>query len=356
MAGKDLTSRESNVNHLTEWLLQGPPWVRYRTRLDLLGQLEDEPQVSAARQDMIAHPQVRSLVAEVAGWPGDLPLQRHNDASHLLHKLGVLADFGLRADDPGMDGVLKRLMNHQSPEGAFQTLVSIPKAFGGSGEDAWTWMLCDAPTLLYGLLAVGIGKQALVQGDGDRVRLAVEHLVGLVEENGYRCVSAPELGKFRGPGRKSDACPIANALVLKALAVASARGNLASLDGPAARAAAEMLLWHWENQTGRKIYMFGIGTTFRRLKYPFIWYDILHVADVLSHFPFVHRDPRFQQMVETITAQADDAGRYTAGSMYRAWKSWSFADKKCPSHWLTFLVLRMLKRIGQGEPGGYEPC
>ena len=51
-------------------------------------------------------------------------------------------------------------------------------------------------------------------------------------------------------------------------------------------------------------------------------------------------------MVETITAQADDTGRYTAGSMYRAWKGWSFADKKQPSPWLTCLVLRLEKRIG----------
>jgi len=50
-------------------------------------------------------------------------------------------------------------------------------------------------------------------------------------------------------------------------------------------------------------------------------------------------------MVETITAQADEDGRYTAGSMYRAWKGWSFADKKHPSPWLTFLVLRIQKRV-----------
>ena len=91
--------------------------------------------------------------------------------------------------------------------------------------------------------------------------------------------------------------------------------------------------------------MFGIGTDFRKLKYPFVWYDILHVVDVLSHFPFVQGDSRFREMVDTITAQADEQGLYTATSMYRAWKSWSFADKKSPSPWLTFLVLRILKRI-----------
>ena len=93
------------------------------------------------------------------------------------------------------------------------------------------------------------------------------------------------------------------------------------------------------------LFLFGIGTDFRKLKYPFVWYNVLHVVDVLSRFPFVHTDPRFREMVEAITTQADERGRYTANSMYRAWKGWSFADKKHPSPWLTFLVLRMQRPL-----------
>jgi hypothetical protein len=66
---------------------------------------------------------------------------------------------------------------------------------------------------------------------------------------------------------------------------------------------------------------------------------------VLSRFPFTHADPRFQQMVAAITSQSDAQGCYTAGSMYQSWKGWSFADKKNPSPWLTFVVYRILHRI-----------
>ena len=317
-----------------QWLLEaGDPWTRYRTLVDLLDRPQDDPEVQAARAEMLAHPQVQALIAEAATWPG-YPLKRHNDAKHPIYKFSTLADFGVRASDPGMAAGIEAVMAHQSPEGAFQIVVNIPKAFGGTGEDAWTWMLCDAPTLLYALLAMGLG-------DDERVQRAVEHLVGLVDDNGWRCVAAPELGKkFKGPGRRADPCPIVNVYALKALAQVPEL-----LDSPVTRTGAEMLLWHWEHQTERKIYMFGIGTTFRRLKYPFVWYDVLHVVDVLSRFPFVHADPRFREMVETITAQADGKGCYTASSMYRAWKGWSFANKKNPSPWLTFLVLRVQKRI-----------
>jgi hypothetical protein len=34
-------------------------------------------------------------------------------------------------------------------------------------------------------------------------------------------------------------------------------------------------------------------------------------------------------------------GRFTATSMYHSWKGWSFADKKNPSPWLTFLAQRI---------------
>jgi hypothetical protein len=316
-----------------QWLLESDePWTRYRALVDLLDRPADDAEVQSARAEMLAHPQVQELIAQVSDWPG-YALQRHNDAKHPLQKFSVLADFGLRADDAGMDAAIEAVMAHRSPEGALQSLVNVPKAFGGSGEDAWTWMLCDAPTLLYALLALGLG-------DDQRVQRAAEHLAGLVDENGWRCVVAPELGKFKGPGRKADPCPIVNVLALKALSLAPGWS-----DSPATRTGAEMLLSHWENKGERKIYMFGIGTDFGKLKYPSMWYDVLHVLEALSRLPFVHKDPRFQEMLASVTAQAGEDGRYTASSMYRAWQGWSFADKKKPSPWLTFLVLRMQRRL-----------
>ena len=323
------------MNRTIDWLLTSEePWTRYRTLVDLLGREESDPEVQEARAAMLAHPQVQGLMARARNW-GEVAFKRHRDAGFHIYALSTLADFGVRWDDPGMEEIINRVLAHQSPEGAFQTVVNIPKSFGGSGEDMWTWLSCDAPTLLYVLLSMGLGDDA-------RVQKAVAHFAGLVYDNGWRCVSAPELGKFRGPGRKADPCPIVNVYALKALSLVPEHRH-----SPATRAGAEMLLGHWQRQKERKIYMFGIGTDFRKLKYPFVWYDILHVVEALSRFPWVHNDPRFLQMIETITAQADEEGRYTAGSMYRAWKGWSFADKKHPSPWLTFLVLRILGRIDE---------
>lgn len=317
-----------------QWLLDcHEPWTRYRTRLDLLDAGQQDPAVQSDRAEMLAHPQMQALMRTAAEWPG-YALKRHNDAKHPMVACGTLLDFGFRADDPGIKPVVDAILSHASEDGPFESLVFVSKAFGGLNREQWSWMACDAPTMLTILLGLGLGAEPAVQR-------AVDHLLDSQEENGWRCKAAASLGTFRGPGRKDDPCPIANVLALKALSLLPDM-----VECHAARVGASMLLDHWENQRERKIYMFGIGTDFRKLKYPFIWYDILHVVEVLSRFPHVYADERFQAMVSCILEQADEAWRFTAGSMYMAWKGWSFADKKAPSPWLTFLVARICRRLG----------
>ena len=315
-----------------DWLLGSEePWTCYRTLVDLLELPESDREVKSARQAMLDHPQVLGLVEKAAAWPG-YPLKRHNDAKHPLYAISTLADFGLRIGDVGIGEIVSKVLEHKSPGGMLETQVLIPKAFGGTGREDWTWMLCDTPTLLYSLLAFGADQTGLDD--------AVSNLSGLAAENGWRCAASPDLGKFKGPGRRADPCPIANVYALKALSV---------VDGSRAepsRIGTEMLLHHWQIRKEKKYFLFGMGTDFSKLKYPFVWYDILHVVDVLSRFPWVHADPRCIEMVSAITSQAGDAGLFTANSIYLAWKGWSFADKKNPSPWITFLVLRILKRMG----------
>jgi hypothetical protein len=320
------------------WLLESnEPWTRYRTLIDLLDRPADDAEVRAARATLMAHPQVRALVAELQDWPGS-PLKRHNDAKHPFNKLPVLADFGLDAGDPGLSAVVERMVAQQHPDGPFQVVVQIAERYGGTGEPTLSWSLCDATVNLYSLAALGLADHPAVQR-------AAEHLVGLVQapgadrrpSGGWLC--ATDIG-FRGPGRKADPCPLSNLHALRALDALGWHAH------PAAALGAEMLLTHWERQGERKLYLFGIGTDFRKLKYPFVWYHALYFADTLSRFPTVRTDPRLRAVVAAITAHADAEGRYTAASMYRAWKGWSFADKKTPSPWLTFLVRRIQRRMG----------
>jgi hypothetical protein len=299
--------------------------------VDLLSVPEDSGEVLSARRQMIEHPQIVELITKAADWPG-YPLKRHNDAKHPLYAISTLADFGLVESDPGMEVVVARILAHQSADYMLETPLMIPTAFGGSGREIWSWMLCDSPTLLYSLLSFGVDQRG-------HLGEALDHLSRLSAEIGWQCVGSPDLGKFKGPGRRDDPCPIANVYALKVLSLSWEKHE------SSARRGTEMLLHHWQSRQGKKYFLFGMGTDFAKLKYPFVWYDILHVAEVLSRFPWVHSDPRFLEMMTSITDQADEQGRYTAGSMYMAWKGWSFADKKIPSPWITYLILRIQSRI-----------
>jgi hypothetical protein len=148
-------------HQVLDWLLaSGEPWTRYGTLVELLERPKNDLQVQAARaEEMLAHARVQTLIGEVAGWPG-YPLPRHNDARHPIHKLSVLAGLGVRASDPGLAAGINAVMAHQSAQGAFQTLVKISPAFGGTGEEQWAWINCDAPMLLDGLLALGVPPDA----------------------------------------------------------------------------------------------------------------------------------------------------------------------------------------------------
>jgi len=319
------------------WLLEeGPPWVRYRTLTDLLGCAEHDPRVREARQAMLTHPHVRGLIAHAGQWPGQA-LERHNDARHPLHSLTVLADFGLRADDPGMRALVRKVMRHQAPQGAFQTLVRLPRAFGGSGQAAWTWVLCDAPSLLYALAAYG-------RAADEKVQRSARSLAGLVRDNGWPCAAGAELGRFRGPGSKNDPCPLSNLLALKALSLFPDLAGEATL-----RPGIEMLLAHWEHASGRRHYLFGAGSGFRKLKYPFVWYDILHSAEVLTRLPAARGDPRLGAMLQAILDRRDRDSRFTPESIWKAWAGWDFGQKRLPSAWLTFVVLRLLRRLEAPE-------
>lgn len=315
-----------------EWLLEGEPWIQYRTRLDLLGQSEQDSQVLSAREAMSANAQVRKLLAELSDWPGTV-ISSHKSAGQPFHKLTFIADLGLRAGDPGIDIIIEQILAHQSNEGPFRLPTNVPEHFGGSGEDQWAWALCDAPLIVYALAKFGLQDEPVVKP-------AVAYLTGLVRDNGWPCAVSKELGNFRGPGRKQDPCPFANLAMLKALSEIEAWR-----ESPACHIGAETLLTLWNDSLTQHPYIFYMGTDFRKLKVPFVWYDLMHVLDVLSRFPWLNRDARLLDMLGILMSKADQQGHFTLESVWMAWKDWEFGQKKTPSRWLTLAAWRIIARL-----------
>ena len=318
-----------NHNSVIEWLLAGEPWVQLGTRIHLLKQPPHSEEVAAAHNAMIEHPFIRGLVNELQGWPG-LTISSHKSAGQLFHKLAFAAELGLTRNDPGMDTVIDKILAHQDPDGPFQLRSIIPAHFGGLGVETWAWALCDAPLVLYALVCFGLH-------DHPDVRKGIDYLASLVRENGWPCAVSREVGKFRGPGRKEDPCPFATLIMLRLL---SASPDLS--DSQAARQGANTLLNLWQQRREVHPYIFYMGNDFCKLKYPLVWYDILHVVSVLVRFPWLAGDPRLEEMRAILGAKADAQGRYTLESAWQVWKDQEFGQKKAPSRLLTLQVMRAL--------------
>ena len=87
------------MSELIYWLLEGPSWIQYRTRLDLMNQSEKDPEVLNARKEILIDSKIKELIEELNNWPGPA-LKGHKAPSHPIHKLVFLSDLGLSKSDP----------------------------------------------------------------------------------------------------------------------------------------------------------------------------------------------------------------------------------------------------------------
>jgi len=317
---------------VNQWLLSGDPWVVYRTRMDILGEDHESPEVKSVYAEVSANKKIQSLLDELTAWPG-AALKSHKKAGHLLHKLVFIADLGLKDDIPHVAKILRKVKHHTADEGPFQIIVNLPKHFGGSGEDELSWMLCDAGSSLYAMARMaGI--------DDPMVLKSADYLAGLAHDPiGWPCAVTASLGHFRGPGKKGDPCPYANLLMVKALLPFGGRY------GEEIQMGVETLLDLWTRRRTVKPYLFAMGSGFTKLKAPLIWYDILHVMEVLSQIPAARKHPAVKEMAHIIRGKADAEGRFTPESIWMDWRGWDFGQKRAPSQWLTFLAVRILNRF-----------
>jgi hypothetical protein len=304
------------------------PWIKYNLAVCNKASINA---IMILKKELLTDTRIVTLLDEISKWP-QVPLKRHNDAKHIIHKIGLLLELGLTYDDIKIKDTADKILSYQSEEGAFETLLNISKSFGGDGKDSMQWLACDFPILLYILLKLNLENDA-------RVTKAVEFLKSIAFDNGWRCIGSVD--KFRGPGRKTDFCPYATLISLKAFSLTDFH------DEGFIRAGIDSLLGHWKLQKEKKIYMFGIGTDFRKLKYPNIWYDIINVLDVLSNYEYAVKSEQFSEMIDIVCNKQQENGGFIPESVYMAYKGWDFGQKKEESETLTYIIWNMFNKINR---------
>ena len=317
----------------TSWLLESNPWTRYRTLTDLIDMPLSSDEVKDAKNGLCSSPKVKALIAEASEWFPEAP-SRFSDPKICYYKLRVLADFGLTIKDRGIKEIVDKATEHLEDD-MFAVRGALPKA-ARKGEkftkpdpyaDEWHASPCNSPIITYSLLRLGL--------DNLQIKKAVEKLKEKWDrKQGWFCHFFFVESQFK---KLQVGCPMAG---LMALEVFSQIPDLK--ESVHARNAYEPLKFHREY--GKSIYYFGRSKKFWTLKYPFVWYNALYLADVLTRFEFLKDDELVKELIEWIENLQDENGRFKPTSIYMAYKGWDFANKKEPSPWITFLCCRILKR------------
>ena len=307
------------------WLLEDEPWVRYRTLIDLLGKKENDKDVIKAKEEIIQHPLIKNIFKKQNkdgywGLPKDIfTWWPKKDTTFWL--LSMLADFGFTKEDKRIAKACHYIFDLQLESGGFNSFNP------GKPAD------CHTAILLEPLAKMGFA-------DDPRSKKAYQWLVSRQrQDGGWWCKDTSQIG---GPREKEPSCAFATTFVLGAMAQ-----NPLLKKGKVAKRGVEFLLQCWGNRG--KIKYAGhdsqIGTGWEKLKYPFTDYRILKSLDTLSQFEFAKKEKRFKEMIEMLASKQDQNGRFRPESIHLIWSDFDFGQKEKPSRWVTFLALRIFKRM-----------
>ena len=309
----------------TDWLLEGEPWVRYRTLVDLLEKKENNKEVMRAKGEISEHPHIKKIFKKQNkdgywGVPKDiLTWWPRKDTTFWL--LPILADFGFTKEDRRVAKASEYVFRLQLESGGFNSFTP------GKPAD------CHTAILVEPLAKMGFSDDA-------RLEKAHQWLVSRQrKDGGWWCKDTAQIG---GPREEEPSCAFATTFVLGAMAQ-----NASLRKSKAARKGVEFLLQCWEKRGTVKYagHDSQIGTGWDKLKYPFTDYRILKSLDTLSQFQFAKDDQRFKQMIDVLASKQDPNGRFTPDSIHLVWSDFDFGQKQRPSRWITFLTLRILNRI-----------
>lgn len=305
-------------SEVIDWLLTGPSWLQYAVKLQLL---HSKPKVSFALRDSSIMKIVERLGDEQVGISA-LKTGKvwYTKTGNAYWDLFFLADIGFTLDDLKIQPCIEAVFDLQLADGTFLTQDNCKPNF-----------FCIPTILLSSLVKMGYKTDQRLKRYLDLI-LSTQRLDG-----GWHCAKSRTVGQRL---QHTESCPMDNLNILMLC------GQFAEYrEDPRFNGALGLLLSHWERKTDNwRPYGFGVGSQFKKLKYPAIKYGILRVLDVLSLFPYALHSDLFQDMLDFVHKKSVD-GKYYAESVVKSYAEFDFGQKKEASRWITFLIKRIDQRV-----------
>jgi hypothetical protein len=293
-----------------DWLLDGPAWLEYAVRLQLL---DETPNIKPVLADA-----VRGLIDRLQGDRVGIPALKtgrvhYTETGKAYWDLFILADIGFTLKDLLLDNLAEDIFRFQRQDGSFVIPPNVEETY-----------FCMSAILISSLARMGYREDPRIE---KYIRLALN---SQQNDGGWYC-------HYFGYDPNVESCPMDNLNLLMLLGQYDKHRESPQIIG-----AIDGLLGHWEKRY--QLHGFGIGRRFRSLQYPAVKYGILRVLDVLSLFPYAVDSRSFWIMMDTVRQKAVD-GMYTAEIVDSNYSEFDFAQQEKPSRWITFLVNRIEKRI-----------
>lgn len=318
------------------WLLESNPWTRYRTMIDLLDYPVDNDDITDTLSNLVSHPQIQQLMDTAGQWFPQ-SVTRHNVPTLSHYTLATLVEFGLTVKHPLIKKLVDKVLMKWE-DGAIAIRQTLPEKGNGftkpdPNADEWHAMPCDSPLITSVLLEAGVNDNRL------------DKSISLIQKrwsdpNGWFCHFFFVEGQFK---KMQIGCPMAGLLALHLFsrtAMTVPKDIILNAFAP--------LDFHFKS--GKSLYFFGRSKKFWTLKYPFVWYNALYLADVLTRFEILKTKPMIKELIDWLLSQQNDEGRFKPTSMFMTYKGWDFANKKEPSPWMTMLCCRILKNYYEEKP------
>jgi hypothetical protein len=293
-----------------DWLLEGPPWLKYAVESQLL---DTKPDVKPVLRDSSIQKIINRLKSQTAGIPAIKSGKVHyTETGKAYWDLFFLADIGLTIRDIGLEVETEEIFRFQSRDGTFTIPPNVKDNY-----------FCMSAILIASLAKMGYR-------DDPRVIKYMRAAMGSqMPGGGWDC--------YEEEFSSGLSCPMDDMNILMLL------GQYKDYrENPKLNKVIDHLLAHWEMKVN--IYGFGVGKRFRSLQYPAVKYGILRVLDALSLFPYAVKSQTFQNILDFVHAKAKN-GRYFAESTDMVYPDFDFSQTKEPSRWITFLVNRIDKRV-----------
>jgi len=320
-------------------LASDEPFARFVTLTAVLGTPEDDAKVRATHMAVVADPRVRALVDRLPGWDSGFTFSGHNSPGFPPNLLRLLHGMGVRGGDfPAIERMLDQMLRHQADDGRYLT----PGGTTGTAATTWTSLPCDHFATLEVLLLFG-------RKDAPGIAKALARVRDTFRETtqgpAWHCIPDP-VARWRGPGRKNDACLQVTVEALRLFALLPAAERPKTVVG-----AGRTLLRAWRCRTEEKPYMFGHGRRFIDGKWPPTWYDASAVLEALAPYPSIWKgktasaeDRRSTtEIIQALATTFGPDGLVTPRSCFKGFEDYSFGQKKKPSPWATARVCGLLR-------------